>query len=238
MKKTKTILIVLSIISIVGCQQNPTASFTANKSEYIAGDTVHLTNTSANGHSYLWTMPDGTTLTTTNADYLIPANQGFATLTFALEAFSKNGKKNNSVSQSIAVIPASVFSIDGSYSYNPINVAGSPYGKNWQITAYVQNYPQEDINPAHAAAYLMIKLPGTAAPTSAGTYSLQANDTLALGKAYIWITRVWWELQRADYVSSSGQLQITIENGKVHAVFNNIQTNYPPYTISGNIYCP
>ena len=70
MKKSKTLFLLLLIaITICTCRKPPVASFTTNLSEYIAGDTVHLINTSQNGYSYEWTMPDGNKVTTTNADF-------------------------------------------------------------------------------------------------------------------------------------------------------------------------
>ena len=136
-KKQLFILLLLVALTTAGCQKEPEASFVTNASEYIAGDIVHLTNTSGNADSYIWAMPDGRKLTTTNADYQIDSNYGFGTLTFILEAFSKNGSKTSSATRSVDIIPASTFAVDSTnFSYHPLNVISKAFGNNWAIYGY------------------------------------------------------------------------------------------------------
>ena len=247
MRNFKTIPIFLSIIiTIVGCQKEPTASFITDKNVYVSGDTVHLTNTSTNANSYLWTMPDGVTLTTNNTDYITNVNQGFGTLTFKLEAFSNNGKKNNTATESVAVIPAPIFYYNNNppNRLHPSNISCALSGNNWLINVFT------DFNPVEEgfgnSLRILISLPGTIAPAIAGIYTLQPiyNSTLAPGFANINIYDSY--IETVDrYSSLSGQLQITITNGKVHAIFNQIEATHtqfsdslPNVKISGDIICP
>lgn len=104
MKKiSKLLLIAIASITISSCQKTPVASITTDKTEYIAGETIKLTNTTTDGETFKWTFPDGTTGTTENYDYILNDTDPDATLTFKLEAFSKNGKKTNSTSKSVTV---------------------------------------------------------------------------------------------------------------------------------------
>jgi PKD repeat protein len=102
MKKViKSLLAVVAILSIASCQKTPVASFTTDKTEYVAGETIKLTNTSTNGESYKWTFPDGTTGTVESYDFVTNETDPTATLTFKLEAFSKNGKKTNETTKTV-----------------------------------------------------------------------------------------------------------------------------------------
>lgn len=114
-------------------EPEPTANFITDKTEYIAGETINLTNLSTNAYTYIWTLPDSRTVTSEDINYTIPVNTGNAKLNFKLEAFSKTGSKSNSTVQQISVkaatgqlvlydgyttMPISI-SIDGQ---NPVNV--------------------------------------------------------------------------------------------------------------------
>ena len=66
MKTIKSLLIATAVILLTSCQKQPSADFSTDKSEYIAGDVVKLTNSSTDGSSYKWIMPDGQTNTSTN----------------------------------------------------------------------------------------------------------------------------------------------------------------------------
>jgi len=104
MKKiTKLLLIAIASVTISSCQKTPVASFTTDKTEYIAGETIKLSNTTTDGETFKWTFPDGTTGTTANYDVITNETDPDATLTFKLEAFSKNGKKTNSTSKTVTV---------------------------------------------------------------------------------------------------------------------------------------
>ena len=95
MKKiTKFLAIIIAAATISSCQKTPVTSFTTDKTEYVAGETIKLTNTTTNGETYKWTFPDGTTGTIENYDYKLNDTDPDATLTFKLAAYSKNSKKN------------------------------------------------------------------------------------------------------------------------------------------------
>jgi hypothetical protein len=104
MKTIKSILFPSIItIAFTSCQKQPEASFTTDKNEYVAGETVRLTNTSINASTYRWTFPDGTTGTAVNYDYVTDPNQSDGKLNFKLEAFSKNGKKVDETSKTVNI---------------------------------------------------------------------------------------------------------------------------------------
>ena len=92
--KTTTILL-LTTLFLASCQRQPTANFTTDKTEYLAGDTVHLKNMSVYGKHFIWTMPDGSTQTTTDATYIIPDTTLYSNFTFKLEALSIREKKSD-----------------------------------------------------------------------------------------------------------------------------------------------
>jgi hypothetical protein len=85
------------------CQKQPTASFTTDKNEYVAGETIKLTSTSLEANSYKWTLPDGTTLTSKDVDFNLSPNRDNSSLSFKLEVFSKNGKKSSDASKTVYV---------------------------------------------------------------------------------------------------------------------------------------
>ena len=104
--KKLIVLSVLTVLTLVGCQKQPKADFSTDKSTYISGETIHLTNTTLNGKSFKWTMPDGQILNSESVDYTTSQNNGNTPLLFKLEAFSKNGKKTSEVAKSIPMSPA------------------------------------------------------------------------------------------------------------------------------------
>ena len=112
MKSLKLIplLSLCMIFILTGCQKQPKASFVTDKTEYVAGETVYLTNTSIDADHYEWTFPGGITATDFQRDYvinpysIIPGDIG--PLTFKLKAYSKNGSKSDEVSQTVYVRPA------------------------------------------------------------------------------------------------------------------------------------
>ena len=226
------------LMGMGGCDKEPTANFSVTKSEYIAGDTVHLLNTSANGYSFLWTLPNGTTSTSTNVDYLIDTSAGFTTLSFRLEASDKDGDKN-SFSKSVMVIPASVFSIDSGANYRPFDISPQTVNSGWVIIASIDGGSGPYVTHTSLGIYF-----AGITPPSAGTYIVQPVDSLlTTGQTSIYVHSgaADWDL---NFGSISGQLEITITNGKVHAVFNNVvgkETGTFVSTnnayISGNITC-
>ena len=108
MQKIKLSLIAVLLIAFVfdGCQKQPTAKITTDKTQYVAGETVRLTSITSDADSYRWTWPDGQTSTAKNLDYATADNTGNATKTFKLEVFSKNGKKHDEASKNITIVAA------------------------------------------------------------------------------------------------------------------------------------
>jgi hypothetical protein len=94
------------IFILTGCQKQPKASYVADKTSYVAGETMYLTNTSIDADHYLWTLPDGQTLTSTDAQFILSPTRADGTISVELEAFSKNGSKYDIASQTFNVIAA------------------------------------------------------------------------------------------------------------------------------------
>lgn len=136
--KTTSKLLSLAVAAMImaSCQKEPTASFKTDKTEYVAGETVKLTNTSIDGSSYKWTMPDGQTSDTKDVDYTLNVNDADASITFKLEAFSKNGKKKDetsvTVTEKAATGQATFYQTGIPTSYNQTTVTIN--GESRQIT--------------------------------------------------------------------------------------------------------
>ena len=91
------------MIGLTSCNKQPDADFTTDKAEYIAGETIKLTNTSVDGVTYLWTTPDGQTATSQNLDFITNENSDDATLSFKLVAFSKKQKKDATMTHTVSL---------------------------------------------------------------------------------------------------------------------------------------
>lgn len=103
----KSVFICLSLIAVLflnSCQKQPTASFSFDKAEYNAGETVTITNSSTNAHHYEWNLPGSSTSTDENPTYVIPQTAA-GILTFKLTAYSRNGELSEESVKSINVIP-------------------------------------------------------------------------------------------------------------------------------------
>ena len=93
----------LSIVSL-SCVKQPIADFSTNKTTYTAGDTVFFTNKCKNAVNYKWTMPDGQTSTSGSLSfYTINSERLNGTLSFTLEALSKNKNKSDQITKTIIV---------------------------------------------------------------------------------------------------------------------------------------
>ncbi|MDI1355028.1 MAG: hypothetical protein PSX36_08920 [bacterium] len=98
-------VILFAFLTQTGCKKSqttntdlevqPSAEFTTDKAEYKAGETIHLINTSSDSERFRWTFPDGQTGKSSNADFFVSESQVDQTLTFKLEAFSKNGTRSD-----------------------------------------------------------------------------------------------------------------------------------------------
>lgn len=62
-----------------------------------------MTNKSTNAKTYKWTLPDGQTTTSEHVDYPIVLTQPDGSLTFKLEAVSKNEKKSDEALKSFSL---------------------------------------------------------------------------------------------------------------------------------------
>jgi hypothetical protein len=91
----------------IGCNKQPSAEFTLDKTEYSAGDVVKCTNKSIDAKSYKWTFPDGQTSASQNVDYTLSSSLPPGTYSIKLEAISKKGNKISDASKSFAVKTAS-----------------------------------------------------------------------------------------------------------------------------------
>jgi hypothetical protein len=106
MKKIINVLFAVIIIALSSCTKQPAANISTDKTTYVAGDVIHLTNTSVDASSYLWTCPNGQTLTAENIDYTTDVNTPAGTLTFTLLASSANGKKNATATKTVTITAA------------------------------------------------------------------------------------------------------------------------------------
>jgi hypothetical protein len=167
MKKViKALFTAIAVLSISSCQKTPVAGFTTDKTEYVAGETIKLTNTSTDAETFKWTFPDGTTGTVANYDLVTNDTDPAATLTFKLEAFSKNGKKTSETTKTVTLKAATgnvtFWQMTGSgYDATPVVLNG--------ITSTITG--EEDAAPscgaADCAVFNNVKV---------GTYNYSATD--------------------------------------------------------------
>lgn len=100
LSKTIPVLFITFLATTVGCQKEPTASFSASKTNVEVGESVKFTNTSEDGESFEWEFGDGSSSSSENPSYSY-SNAG--TYTVSLTAFSKNGKKSDNATTTITV---------------------------------------------------------------------------------------------------------------------------------------
>jgi hypothetical protein len=144
--KIVNILLIAFALLLASCQKQPVASFTTDKTEYYAGDTIHLTNTSENGHSYIWTMPDGSKQTKKDATYIVDKSVLYEKLIFQLEADSKHERKKGFAAKQVLavlkpIVNESCFFL-GTKSicptvydfFNPPNLIGGGYPDSFNIS--------------------------------------------------------------------------------------------------------
>lgn len=93
----------MSVMVITACQKQPSAEFTTDKTNYVGGDVIQLTNLSADASKYKWTLADGQTSTSANVDYKTGEDWLDQNLTFKLVAISKNGKKTSEASKTVSI---------------------------------------------------------------------------------------------------------------------------------------
>ncbi|MBC7411014.1 MAG: hypothetical protein H7331_00980 [Bacteroidia bacterium] len=93
----------MSVMLITACQKQPSAEFTTDKTNYVGGDVIQLTNLSVDASKYKWTLADGQTSTSANVDYKTGEDWVNGNLTFKLVATSKNGKKSSEASKTVSI---------------------------------------------------------------------------------------------------------------------------------------
>jgi PKD repeat protein len=126
------------LLSIVGCQKQPSASFTASKTNVVTGEAITFTNTSKDASSYKWNFGDGT-----SSDVASPthAYENPGTYTVTLTAYSKNGKKSDNATATITVTKANEIRYDGNkypLTKGYIDYYGDYYGLgNYNFDVYL-----------------------------------------------------------------------------------------------------
>jgi outer membrane lipoprotein-sorting protein len=164
MKKIFSLLF-LVVVFLSSCQRQPSADFTTDKYNYIAGDVVILTNTSIDGSKFKWTLPDGQTSGAENLDYNLSETQQDATLTFTLEAISNNGKKSD-----VATKLVSVKSATGQATIWTSNSNVNP------ISVYIDNISAGTITASYFGTPNCGALGCVTATLKVGTHYVSASD--------------------------------------------------------------
>lgn len=102
---TIVLLIAFSFACKKKAEEMPIAEFTFDKSEYMAGDIIHVTNTSVNAKTFRWTFPDGTTSRDQHTSFQTVKSQDASNPAFKLEAFSESGDKSDFIVKSVTLKP-------------------------------------------------------------------------------------------------------------------------------------
>ncbi len=236
MKNASLIIFTFLLLFLSACEKKADADFSTDKTEYVAGETVKLTNTSKSGSSFVWIMPNGEDETTKNAEYQIPFNQGFDELSFNLTVKSKGRCIRDSKTISVNVIPSSWWiwtnqSISVSQTFVPHSVtAGSDVNNYWIYAAYARPY---------VTYYdLGIGFPPGSMP-AAGNYTLQSSKTGLLPfTAFVNLSGGDIELPPSSFDFVTGIIQVEYVNGKLHLFFTDIYTNPTTFKLSADIYKP
>jgi hypothetical protein len=174
MKRKITLMLATFSIILTSCQKQPSADFKTDKTEYVGGDVVKLTNTSIDATKYKWTLPDGQTSASENVDYTLAADQQDATLTFKLEAISNNGKKKDDASKTVSVKAATGQAL----------IWTSNSGVN-QISVSIDNIAAGTITASYTGAPDCGALGCVTANLKVGIHSVSATDG-----NYTWNTTV------------------------------------------------
>jgi len=101
-------LILTSVVGLTGCQKQPVAGFTADKSLYYSGETINLTNTSTDASTSVWTIIDGTVNITKydkNIKVILGTYSTQTNMVIKLSVASENGKKTDEASLDLTIMP-------------------------------------------------------------------------------------------------------------------------------------
>jgi len=220
----------LFLLTIVGCQKQPEASFTASKTNVVTGEAITFTNTSNNASSYKWNFGDGT-----SSDVASPthAYENAGTYTVTMTAYSKNGKKSDNATATIIVTKANEIKYDGNkypLTKGYIKYYGDFYGSgNYNFDVYLVDngitITQSDLSGTGNYLYFEMWSPYSSM-LMPGTYTFASNYnsyTFSIGR----VDFNNGTLTQTDYscisgsvtVSQSGldyifDITLTLENGK------------------------
>jgi hypothetical protein len=221
-------LILCCIALLLGCCKQPSASFTTDKTEYYQGETVHLTNTSSDGKSFRWTMPDGSTQESVNADFEIDLNDHDATKSFKLNAYasmkSKQSEAIKSVTINQAILESDYFALENvgvlSQHYSPQKKSSffDYDSKKWLITGYV------NLNSGYYSS-LILSFLGSDRP-AVGIYTVQPNALLLkVDQVVVSINSGRIETDKS-YGANSGVVQVLeADNGKQRYTLSNLDAS-------------
>ena len=232
------ILILLALLLFTACQKQPTANFNTDKTLYYAGETVHLTDASTNAHHWYWTMPDGTTSTNQNVDYVIDTNDIGGDKTFSLTVTSNNGKKLATISKTVHTsmpIYASDFFSTNIASSVPLTKAVIQYSNCFELFASqeLQNYN-----------IVGIFLPGNISSITTGVYYLANSSATPLpGFGYVSVGYYKFAIPDAqqydEYNSIAGQLNVNVTGNKIHVTYSSTKAQHSSDTtnirVSGDL---
>jgi len=109
--KGKIVSMMLCCLLIsVSCQKQPVAGFKTDKTTYVAGETINITNTTTDGSGdYSWGFASSqinAASTDVNPTLIIPENHPDGELGIALKASSSNGKKSSEASLTVNIVAA------------------------------------------------------------------------------------------------------------------------------------
>jgi|BioPla2DNA2_1021312.scaffolds.fasta_scaffold49856_2 hypothetical protein len=97
---------IMIMLVFASCQKQPTADFSTDKTSYVGGETIYVTNHSINAEFYEWELSDGqSTRVADNFKYYTDVSQS-GVLTIQLTAYSKNYKKSSVMVKSVTITPA------------------------------------------------------------------------------------------------------------------------------------
>ena len=239
MHLSKLIIFLPAFCLFSSCEKKADADFSTDKTEYVAGETVKLTNTSKSGSSFVWIMPNGEDETTKNAEYIIPLNQGFDQISFNLTAKSKAHCKRDSKTISVNVIPSSWWTISSTSStisatYIPYQVNDVNYSTFYRVDCTYKY----GIGAGGSTYYLNVWFPPGGLPPT-GTYTLQTSSTsLSPYTAFVNLGGGANELPPNTTNYISGVIQVEYINSKLHIYFTDITDSGVSTKLSASIYKP
>lgn len=232
--KIKTVFSLIAFFLLIfSCSKKPESAFSTNKAEYIAGQKISLTNQSKEAASIKWTLPDGSTATSNNADYLIPADFASGSLDIKLESYSKRKKKTDSETKTIDVIPQTYITITGTNTITKrfweIKEGNSGGFQFW-------NNPDPNSNPCLLEG-VGVLFSDMQAP-AVGVYSIVPGiSPPPSGKVCLfYYSGDCFTVNLKQSVS--GTVNVEKINGRYHMSYTNLGTQTVGTTFSGEVFLP